>query len=476
MIYAGGWPAVVFDLGGARQVSAALSIPYSETTKNQQALSAPYGIAARFANAAPIHLPWAQRLERGLSLPWSVPVVRQATVVMPWQAAVVSRAAAGLPWVDRSPVSRTLSAVWASGRDVAQRAAVLPWGESMPAWRSLDAEPTLMLGGSTIKLTSARISADEGSPYWMADLSLAIMDDYDRLPVGADVSLHLAGETYALVIDGRALNRPSLADVSPTVTARSPLCRFDAPFAGPLDVANAAPVLASEQVAALIGPVDWRLLDWTIPAGRLAFVGSTSLAVARSIVEAVGGLIESRPDGSVVCRPRHAVRPCSDGFDLAISDANVFSSGERIASNSTFNALVVGDGQEAGGALDVIEFVADEADPRRGVIRARPVPWRPVDLVHTGAGVSISGGQQIEFETEEVVEVIAGKAQSKYAVDRMISADWRYANLGAVKAIGKEITAAVPAYSLLAMRYATRVYAWDVAHETPEDVQFLLMG
>ncbi len=462
--------------GSDSRIAAALVVPYSAGGQIMGLLALPYGIAARYANAAPMRLLWAQQLSGGLSLPWSVPVVSQATAVLPWQAAVVSQAVARLPWVDRSAVSHALVAAWASGRDAAQRAAVLPWGESLPAWRSLDAEPTLTLGSTTIKLTGARISADEGSPYWMADLALATREDYDRLPVGVGVTLRLAGESYELVIDGQALNRPGLVDVSPSVTARSPLCLHDAPFASPLDVTNAVPVLASAQVAAMIGPVEWRLLDWTIPAGRLAFVGSTPLVVASAIVEAVGGLIESLPAGDIVCRPRHAVRPCAEGFDLAISDANVFAAGERIASNVTFDALVVGDGQDGAGSADEIEFVADEADPRRGVVRARPVPWRAVALVHTSAGVSVGGGRQIEFETEEVVEVIAGKAQSKYAVDRLISANWRYTSLGAVQASGKEITAAVPAYSLLALRYATRVYAWDVAHATPEDVQFLLMG
>jgi hypothetical protein len=83
--------------------------------------------------------------------------------------------------------------------------------------------------------------------------------------------------------------------------------------------------------------------------------------------------------------------------------------------------------------------------------------------------------RDIEFETDEVVEVVAGMAQCRYPVDRIISFSWRYANLGALRGAGKTITSAEPGYSLLAITYASRAYAWDVSHLAIEDVQFLLM-
>ena len=42
-------------------------------------------------------------------------------------------------------------------------------------------------------------------------------------------------------------------------------------------------------------------------AGRLMLEGATPLAAARNVVAAIGGIVESNPDGSVVCRRRHPV-------------------------------------------------------------------------------------------------------------------------------------------------------------------------
>lgn len=487
MLYTGGWQAVVFDLGSSRLVSSAvalhygtagvsagISAPYGVTTQNQQSISVPYGIAARYRTSSQLITPWAQRLQAVLFAVWFDATHVSSIVVCPWGFMSPSLVALRSPWVDRSSVAVPLLAQWASSsRDLVMAGLSTPWADSTPTWRSLDAEPRLLLGGNTLQVLSASLSADEGSPYWMANITMAHRADYDRLHYGAAFTLILAGESYALVVDGRTLGRPVLDDEVPAITARSPLCLLDAPFCEPISLTSTQPVEASAQVEAMLGPVDWQLLDWTIPAGRIAFNNATPLAVATAIVAAVGGLIESRPDGSIVCRPRHAVRPCADQYDLDIGEADVFSLSENIASNATFDAVVVGDGQDKSG--DEIEFLADEATPYRGVVRAFPSPWREVSLVHSSQNVSISPRGVIEFTTEEVVEVIGGAAQCRYPVGRIISTEWRYANLGAIRGAGKTITSAEPGYSLLAITYASSAYAWDVSHQEIEDVQFLLM-
>jgi hypothetical protein len=144
-------------------------------------------------------------------------------------------------WGCRYSAAAAVQIPWAGdARDLAAATLSAPWSESSPAWRSLDAEPRLLLEGDQIAPISARLSADEDSPYWMANITLARRGDYDRLPKGAAFTLILAGEHYALVVDGRTLSRPDGVDEIPAITARSPLCLLDAPFASPVTVANQA--------------------------------------------------------------------------------------------------------------------------------------------------------------------------------------------------------------------------------------------
>jgi hypothetical protein len=184
-------------------------------------------------------------------------------------------------------------------------------------------------------------------------------------------------------------------------------------------------------------------------------------------------LIESQPDGGIVCRPRAAVRPCSDQYDIDLPESGVFSLAETLGNHEVFDAVIVGDGQDRTG--DQVEFIPEEGNSYRGVVRAFPAPWRPVGLVHSSLGVGISTRRLIEFVTDEVIEFVGGTAQCRYPVERIESTDWRYANLGNIKATGKALVSDDPGYSLLAISYVSRAYAWDVSHATIEDVQFLLM-
>ena len=167
--------------------------------------------------------------------------------------------------------------------------------------------PELAWNGRAIRILQASLSCDEDSPVWMAQISLAELDDFASISIGDALTLTLGLETFALIVDGKTLSRESVADQQCELSAMSPLALLDAPFAGALRYYQPAAIAAQATVETLIGPVIWRLPNWLIPAGRLMLEGVTPLAAARNIVAAVGGIVESNPDGSVVCRRRHPV-------------------------------------------------------------------------------------------------------------------------------------------------------------------------
>ena len=208
--------------------------------------------------------------------------------------------------------------------------------------------------------------------------------------------------------------------------------------------------------------------------------GVTPLAAARNIVAAIGGIVESNPDGTVVCRRRHPVSiPQYSAATVAHSlfDADVISTRSQIAPSRGFNRVTIAneDGA-AGSSSDRIEFVADADDDNRGTVRAYLVETRPVVLTHTGnaATVIASLGTVSRSETE-TVEFVEGRASTRYPVAAITSAVWQHTDLGAVSADGQSLVAATAGFSLLRVTYTVTSLNWRVALSIDEEVQFVLV-
>ena len=237
---------------------------------------------------------------------------------------------------------------------------------------------------------------------------------------------------------------------------------------------------ARTAVEELIGVVDWQLPDWTIPAGRLLMEGVTPLAAARSVVAAIGGIVESNPDGTVVCRRRHPVSiPDYEQALVAhqLFDADVLASRAQIAPARGYNRVTLANEDGASGSsADRIEHVADPDDANQGTVRAYLTTTRPVLLTHTGhpATVIAALGEVTRSESE-VVEFIEGRASTHYPVTAINSATWQHTDLGAVTADSQALVAAVPGYSLLDLTYTTTSLDWRVTLAAAEEVQFILV-
>jgi hypothetical protein len=339
--------------------------------------------------------------------------------------------------------------------------------------------PVLDWAGQTIRIVSAMLSCDEESPVWIARIEVAELADFAAIVIGDDLRLTLGLEVFGLVVDGKALAR-ELGSVRCELTAVSPLARLDAPFAGTLRRYEAGAIAAATAVADLIGAVHWQLPNWIIPAGRLYLDNVTPLAAARNLVAAIGGIIESRPDGSVVCRRRHPV--CIPDYGTAtvvhgLFDTEVLAVSAQIAPARGFDRVTVANEE---GALapsdDRIEFVPDTDDPRRGTVHAWLGTSRAVVLTHTGhpATVITALGEVARTETE-VVEFIEGRGSTGYPVTTIASTTWQHVDLGSVTANGRDLVADTPGYSLLNLTYITTSLDWQVHLDHEEEVQFVLV-
>lgn len=340
--------------------------------------------------------------------------------------------------------------------------------------------PELVWHGQRIRIIRATLSCDEESPVWIARVEIATITDFAAIGIGDTITLVLGLETFALVVDGKTLSRTSVAEQRMELTAVSPVALLDAPFAGTIRYYEAGAVSARMAVEFLIGQVDWSLPDWIIPAGRLMLEGATPLTAARNIVAAIGGIVESNPDGSVVCRRRHPVSiPQYVAATVAHSlfDADVMSTQAQIAPMRGYNRVTVANEEGgAGSSADRIEYVADADDAYRGTVRAYLASQRAVVLAHTGHPSTIiaSLGAVTRIETE-TVEFIDGRASTRYPVTAIVNLAWQHTGLGDVTASGQSLTAAISGYSLLRITYTTTSLDWRVALPIDEEVQFVLV-
>ncbi len=368
------------------------------------------------------------------------------------------------------PVARGLTASWSLLDDARLQA--------------VSNTPELVWADRTIRIVQATLSCDEDSPVWIAQVEIAALADFASIGIGDEIRLSLGLETFVLVVDGKTLSRESLAEQRCELSAVSPLALRDSPFAGSTRYTHPEPLSARIAVEQLIGPVDWQVRDWIIPAGRLMLENVTPLAGARAIIAAIGGIVESNPDGSVICRRRHPVSIPDYAQEVvahSLFDADVISAQARIAPMRGFNRVTIAN-EDAGSnaSSDRIEYVADDDDPYRGTVRVylatSLASARTVVLAHTGhpATVIDTLGERTRVETE-TVEFVEGRASTRYPVTAIVDLAWQHTGLGEVTASGQNLTAAVSAYSLLRITYTTTSLDWRVALPVDEEVQFVLV-
>lgn len=371
-------------------------------------------------------------------------------------------------------------------------------------------QPTVLMPAAdfyiepNIQILSATITADENSSVYQCEVELQNAYDYFNFEYDDDFILHVLGTTYAFVVDGRSLNR-SIDDVGHAVSSAklsglSPLCRYAAPRATPVTKVWNTSVMASAAVAEMVGAVTWTIVDWMIPAFRLSAEKAAPLDVAKSIVEAAGGLLESKPDGSIVARPRWPVSvPLMNTTtpDHTLTEQVIYVSEERPSTDAVIDRIRISD--SSAGFQDRLEFEVNKDNPFEGWLYAYPSPWREGLRIATTRGSMIQLGALVEgtrtiedrvaTETEEAtfaetLTFTAGQSSTAYPVMQLVAVEWLDENLcGLIVApysTTLEVTAAgtYQGYSLCKVSYITRYLKVPVVCQTSTtdiEAQFLLL-
>lgn len=463
---------------GKTEVFASNAVPWDLTHEKSWAHHAAWTLWLAQSLASPYDV----RLEAGHRAHWGDMRRHRHTLRMPYGERPVCRRSWRCPWWLTEPVGKQHVMGYAVAEtDPARSRMVTSW--AVLADQSLQAvanTPELTWRGLRIAIDQATLSCDEESPVWIATLELAQVSDFAAMGIGDPIELTLGLETFRLVVDGKTLSRDAQTGQRCEISAVSPAALLDAPFAGTTTFYRPEATSARTAVEALVGPVDWQLPGWVIPAGRLLLENVTPLAAARNLVSAIGGIVESNPDGSMVCRRRHPVsipQYASATVAHSLFDADVLTASSRIAPSRGYNRVTLAneDGVQSGSS-DTFEYLVSADDPRQGRVRAYVRPEHDVRLTHTGHPATVVTAQGVVQRSEtELVEFIEGKASVRYPVVAITQAIWQHADLGNVSADGQSLAATVPGYSLLSITYTTQSRDWDVALAVDEEVQFVLV-
>ena len=345
---------------------------------------------------------------------------------------------------------------------------------------SIDVTDSAILyhNGNRVEIISARIKQDEGDPFWSGSIELAFAADYAAMAIDDSISLQLGAETYALIIDGKEKTR-SFGQVSLNLSTVSPGTFLTAPRATPITKTWSAVMARAAAEEALGQVIDWAIPDWAIPDARLAVVSADPLDVARRIVEAAGGILQSKPDGTFKARALFPVSipawPAASVDFTLDDDAHNISASELYRYAEIVNQVSIRD-TSGDSSQDQTEYIQDENDPLKGTLYVFPRPWRPVTVAHTGhAAVGLIPLGVKYISKTELVEFKAGQSNVARPVFSISSVRWQYTNLGGVSFAETDLTSAVNAYSLAWITYLSRCYAFAVSDTIDETIQFLVM-
>ncbi|MBL4781808.1 MAG: hypothetical protein JKX92_06155 [Porticoccaceae bacterium] len=368
--------------------------------------------------------------------------------------------------------------------DAVERGWVLDLGLTNSAPLVVSSTIGLVVDGQVVELAdSSSLGIEEGDYAWKGQLVLANSGDGDKFDYNTALTLSFFGTDYELLVDSKSVARAGVASPRVSIGVVGIGARFAAPRAELQSLSFSAESSARAMVETLLGPVDWRIGDWLIPANRLGADRATPMRTAQRVVKAAGAVLEAKPDGSFYVRYRYPVALAE--YATALPDAVIYEADSVVGSDQPYryfekaNQFRISDIAAANFA-DRIEYVADEDDRLGGVLRVYPSPWRDVHLRHTGPlAVSLSAEGNSSISVVETVEFIDGRGQAGYPIDSLGDVIWSGDGLGALLYTPGSATLATVADAggagLAEVSYTTRAKQWRTASPMGDDVQFLVV-
>lgn len=329
------------------------------------------------------------------------------------------------------------------------------------------------------------ISTSEDEFAWTASVEILDPPVYASIAVDMPFSVTLAGTTFEFIVTGKSLHRSSPSSITMEITGMSPSVRLTEPRAATVSYTLGTAKMASILATELAGQaVTWGIVDWLIPPMYFAVENVTPIAAVQSIAEAAGGVVTTSPAGTLEVRYKFPVSVpdfFTAPYDFLLSDAeDNLSYSESVDTTDVVNKLRIRNGSDS--VSDTLEFTQDENLDDYGILRAYPLPWRPVTIKHTGGATVSLGVLAVESRTEtQVIEIVDGKASLTYPCVAITGEAWKSTSLGPLlydprtKEVSATDTTTNYGYGLVEVTYIVECYACGVQFPIGNSAQFILM-
>ena len=339
----------------------------------------------------------------------------------------------------------------------------------------------LTVGSTIVSMDKGTITADEGSYPWRGTFVLSNPRDLSLFTVSANFTVLLGTDSYSFVVESKTNKRTSPATLEATVIGISPSAQLDEPRALPVTNEWSASVMTrsiAEEVADGY-PMLWQILDWPLPAHRYSVSLITPYTIIQQLAATVGGTVDSLPDGTLRVRPKYPVSVPNYGPAVTthtyVEGEHTFESTEEYAPVREYDMYRIRD-LDADTKTDTLEYIEDTT--HTGTLRVYPGPWREDFIIYSSAHVYIgSRGYETRQETE-VLEIVDGRASTKYPVTSVVSVEWLDTDLSGVTAGDDSRTVLTQStdlvYSMVRMVYTTRYFTYSIIGAEGKYAQFIM--
>lgn len=325
------------------------------------------------------------------------------------------------------------------------------------------------------------IEIDEGDYAIRGEIHPADQDNFMRFEIRQEVYVVISETTYLMIVESKKNNKTEIGTEGFVVSVASPTILLDFPYADPVTkefTGNMASVIVSDLALACGITVVWQMVDWYIPTGVLYSSKESPLEIIRKIVSAAGGVLQSSPSGSLICRAEYPLpiplwQTSSPSLYLTDMD-NFFSVESEFELRDGYNKFLITDESPSRNGFTL---ETKDIDRRTKNVLVYFTPWdndkKVVLETSGGTWVTIIDEGISEEEITEQIEIISGEGSVSKPMYSKISDEYRQFDLGEITfSEDGQIGTAVDGNSLVEIKYITKYYLFRVSDPNIEDVQF----
>jgi hypothetical protein len=348
-------------------------------------------------------------------------------------------------------------------------------------------ELEIVATGEIVPILEGSVQFDEGGYNWLGTVALANVGDESKFNFDDEVIIRIFGEEYNMVVDAKEVNRERPGQATAGLMLAGLSARFDVPRAPAYTNTFDTAITASAAVEAILGTtVDWQMIDWTIPAGRLGGEAVSPIELAQQVATAGGGIIETNRDGTLYVRNLFPVPvaqyPTTTPDDVLLEQDSIMSLAESFEGQELFNKFRIRDVSDTS-FRDRIVFEADDNTGLSGSLFVYPAPFRPITVEHTSdTQISLTPVGEVFVEQEEIIEFQDGQGGAAFPIHDLLSVEWMDDDLGPLTFTQYENTFFTATgigdpvgYSLATVTYRARAFKFNTSSTVDDSVQFIVV-